>query len=81
MENRDFQIGDRVRVIKIPAHIAQEDYPDFIVKNAFQSALGNCYSIEHIDWGGWVQLRLNEDEAIGIQPDCVELVNPSKPST
>jgi len=45
------------------------------VRRAFEVALGNTYKVEGIDWGGWVWLSLSEHEGIGVQPDCVELVD------
>jgi hypothetical protein len=64
-----------VRVSRIPPHIRAEDYPNMEVRRAFEVALGNTYKVEGIDWGGWVWLSLSEHEGIGVQPDCVELVD------
>jgi hypothetical protein len=78
MENRDFHIGDLIRVVSLPPHIAKNDFPYAEVRSAFEAALGKCYRIENIDWGGWVQLTLGQPHGgIGIQPDCVELVEPA----
>jgi hypothetical protein len=77
--DRLFQIGDRVRVVRVPPHI--ENYPYAEVKEAFSAALGNVYRVDDIDWGGWVLLDLGEDNGgIGIQPDCIELVEQAKES-
>jgi hypothetical protein len=71
-------VGDRVRVVRIPPHIENAQYPHTEVKRAFAAALGNVYKVEDIDWGGWVWLDLGaESGQIGVQPDCVELVNPN----
>jgi hypothetical protein len=73
---RPFQIGDMVRVSRIPPHILVPDY-SAETRRAFEAALGRTYRVESIDWGGWVWLHLGADhnhEEIGIQPDCVVLV-------
>lgn len=70
-----FQVGDLVRVVRVPPHIASNDYPYPEVQRAFEIALGNTYRVEEVDWGGWVHLHLgNPHGGIGVQPDCVELV-------
>jgi hypothetical protein len=76
MENPLFKVGDRVRVVRIPAHIEDPNYPYAEVHHAFSVAQGNVYRVDSVDWGGWVWLDLGEEEGggIGIQPDCVELV-------
>jgi hypothetical protein len=71
---RPFQIGDLVRVSRIPSHIGA-DYPYAEVRRAFEFALGRIYRVEGVDWGGWVMLRLESGRGgIGVQPDCVDLV-------
>jgi hypothetical protein len=73
--DRPFQVGDQVRVVRIPPFIESEDYPYPEVKRAFAAALGNVYRVDYVDWGGWVSLSLGRRHGgIGIQPDCVELV-------
>ena len=77
--SRPFRVGDQVRVICIPPHIETQDYPHPEVKRAFSAALGNIYRVDYVDWGGWVSLHLGyENGGIGIQPDCVELVQQDK---
>ena len=72
---RPFQIGDLVRVSRIPPHIISPDYPCAEVRQAFEFALGRTYEVESVDWGGWVMLKLEgERGGIGIQPDCIDLV-------
>jgi hypothetical protein len=79
MEHVALQVGDRVRVVRIPPHIDDPNYPYVEVKRAFAVALGNVYRVEEIDWGGWVWLHLGEGNGgIGVQPDCVERVESSK---
>ena len=74
MQQTPFKIGDRVRVIRIPPHIQDPQYRFQEVKDAFAVALGNTCTVEDVDWGGWVWLYLgDENGAIGVQPDCVEL--------
>ncbi|MEO5924746.1 MAG: hypothetical protein ABIR70_13055 [Bryobacteraceae bacterium] len=76
-----FQIGDTVRVKAIPPHI-NATYPFPETLQAFQFALGKTYSVEEVDWGGWVQLNLGQRHGtIGVQPDCVELVRRGKPQS
>jgi len=81
MEHAPIQVGDRVRVVRIPPHIDRPDYPHAETKRAFAEALGNVYRVDEIDWGGWVWLHLRPTEGIGVQPDCVELVSPLDDST
>ena len=71
---RPFQVGDSVRVIRIPAHVESPDYPFPEVRRAFENAFGKTYSVDAVDRGGWVSLRVGRGEGIGVQPDCVELV-------
>ncbi len=78
--DRPFQIGDSVRVVRVPPHIESPDYPFPEVRRAFKKALGKIYSVDAVDWGGWVSLRIGRGEGIGVQPDCVELV-PTEPSS
>jgi hypothetical protein len=69
---RLFEVGDMVRVTRIPPYIA--DHPPEVLR-AFEFALGNTYRVEIVDWGGWVWLELNQEHGgIGVEPDCVELV-------
>jgi len=75
METVPLQVGDRVRVVRIPPHLDTPDCPPETAR-AFSEALGNVYCVDEIDWGGWVWLLLRPDEGIGVQPDCVELVDP-----
>lgn len=71
---RPIQIGDRVRVVRVPPHIEDPNYPYAEVKEAFAAALGNVYRVDDVDWGGWVFLHVSEENGgIGVQPDCVEL--------
>jgi hypothetical protein len=78
MENLPFQVGDRVRVARIPPHIDNPKYPHADVKRAFAAALGNVYRVEDVDWGAWVWLYIDDENgAIGVQPDCVERVENS----
>jgi hypothetical protein len=80
MDRPPFQVGDRVRVVRIPPHIDALS-ADAETKLAFVTALGNVYTVEKVDWGGWVMLSISDAEGIGVQPDCVELVDPiEKPS-
>jgi hypothetical protein len=75
MEALPFQVGDQVRVVRIPPHIDNPQYPHADVKLAFAAALGNVYRVEDVDWGGWVWLSIDDaNGAIGVQPDCVERV-------
>jgi len=75
MGNLPFQVGDRVRVVRIPPHIENPRYPYADVKRAFAAALGNVYRVEDVDWGGWAWLHIDDTNgAIGVQPDCVEKV-------
>ena len=72
--DRPFQIGDLVRVTQIPPHIGA-DYPQPEVRRAFEFALGCTYRVTGVDWGGWVSLELSDEHGgIGVQPDCVELI-------
>lgn len=73
--NRPFQIGDSVRVVRVPPNVESPDYPFPEVRRAFENAIGKIYSVEAVDWGGWVSLRVGEGQGIGIQPDCIELVS------
>jgi hypothetical protein len=62
-------------VSRIPPHIVDPDYPYAEVRQAFEFALGRAYEVQSVDWGGWVMLMLEgERGGIGVQPDCVELV-------
>lgn len=75
---RPFQIGDLVRLSRIPPHIGP-DYPYAEVRRAFEFALGRTYKVEDVDWGGWVMLTLERGHGgIGVQPDCVDLVQASE---
>lgn len=76
-QHRAVQVGDMVRVVRVPPHIASGDYPHPEVLRAFEFALGNVYRVEEVDWGGWVALTLGKGHGgIGVQPDCIELVEP-----
>ncbi len=73
---RQFEIGDLVRVAKIPVHIGP-DHPYPEVRRAFEFALSKTFRVEDIDWGGWVALTLSDEHGgIGVQPDCVQLIEP-----
>ena len=73
-----FQIGDLVRVSRIPPHIGP-DYPHVEVRRAFEFALGRTYKVEDVDWGSWVMLTLERGHGgIGVQPDCVHSVQTSE---
>jgi hypothetical protein len=75
--DRPFQVGDTIRVSRIPPHISA-DYPYPEVRRAFEFALGQTFRVVDIDWGGWVWLDLDEQHGgIGVQPDCVELIEAS----
>ncbi len=75
MLSAEFKVGDLVRVVRIPEHILASDYPWPEVLRAFEAALGNTYRVEEVDHGGWVQFFVSEAlGGIGVQPDCVELV-------
>jgi len=50
------QLTYTVRVIRIPAHIESPDHPFPEVRRAFEKGLGKIYSVDAIDWGGWVSL-------------------------
>jgi len=62
-----------VRVVRMPPHLDAADYPHPEVQAAFKAALGKVFRVEGVDWGGWVFLQ-TKDGGIGVQPDCVELV-------
>ena len=79
--DQPFRVGDLVRVARIPPHIDAPDYPYEEVKCAFAAALGKTFRVEEVDWGGWVWLLMpGGAEGIGVQPDCVELVQRPGPS-
>jgi hypothetical protein len=73
--DRPFQIGDSVSVVRLPPNVESPDCPFPEVRRAFEGALGKVYSIDAVDWGGWVFLRIGRGEGIGVQPDCFELVS------
>ena len=66
---------------RIPSHLESPDYPFPEVRRDFQNAVGKIYSVDAVDWGGWVSLRVGRGEGIGVQPDCVELVPTESNST
>jgi hypothetical protein len=70
---RHFQIGDKVRVLRVPPFMEATDYPFPEVQMVFEKAIGNVFRVDYVDWDGWVSLNV-EAGGIGIQPDCVELV-------
>jgi hypothetical protein len=72
--DRPFQIGDSVRVLHVPPNVESPDYPFPEVRRVFENAVGKIYSVDAVDWGGWLSLRVGKGQGIGIQPDCVELV-------
>ena len=47
-----FRVGDSVRVVRIPAHIADPAYPHAVVKNALDRALNMTFRVEDVDDGG-----------------------------
>ena len=61
--------------MRVPPHVESPDYPFPEVRRAFERALGETYSVDAVDWGGWVSLRIGNGEGIGVQPDCIELVS------
>ena len=49
------------------------------MRAAFEFALGKAYLVDFVDWGGWVMLHLNRKHGgIGVQPDCVALIDVEK---
>jgi hypothetical protein len=75
--DRPFQVGDLVRVVRVPPNVESPDYPFPEVRRVFENAIGKIYAVEAVDWGGWVSLSVGEGQGIGIQPDCIELISSS----
>ncbi len=73
--DRPFQVGDSVRVIRVPPNVESPDYPFPEVRRVFENAIGKICTVEAVDWGGWVSLNVGDRQGIGIQPDCIELVS------
>jgi hypothetical protein len=72
--DRPFQIGDSVRVVRVPPNVQSPDYPFPEVRLVFESAVGKIYLVDAVDSGGRVSLRIGEGRGIAVQPDCVELI-------
>jgi hypothetical protein len=48
--DRPFQIGDTVRVIRLPDYMEASDYPFPEVRSVFETALGKAFLVDYVDW-------------------------------
>jgi hypothetical protein len=68
-----FQIGDMVKVIKIPPDL--HDAASIGTPEVFARALGKTFRVEGIGEYGHLELVVSQRDSIWIEPEFVEIVS------